>query len=43
VTRYAEGDYTHARIYLQRFLDVYVQDDQRTQRAMRMIDEMTER
>lgn len=43
VTRYAEGDYTHARIYLQRFLDVYVQDDQRSQRAMRMIDEMTER
>jgi hypothetical protein len=43
VTRYAEGDYTHARIYLQRFLDVYVQDDQRTHRAMRMIDEMTER
>jgi hypothetical protein len=43
VTRYSEGDYTHARIYLQRFLDVYVQDDQRTQRAMRMIDEMTER
>lgn len=43
VTRYTEGDYTHARIYLQRFLDVYVQDDQRSQRAMRMIDEMTER
>ena len=43
VTRYAEGDYTHARIYLQRFLDVYVQNDQRTQRALRMIDDMTER
>ncbi len=43
VTRYSGGDYTYARIYLQRFLDVYVQDDQRTQRAMRMIDEMTER
>jgi hypothetical protein len=43
VTRYSEGDYTHARIFLRRFLDVYVQQDQRTQRALRMIDEMTER
>jgi hypothetical protein len=43
VTRYADGDYTHARIYLNRFLSVYVQKDQRADRARRMIQEMAEK
>lgn len=42
VTRYAAGDYTHARLYLARFLEVYIQSDHRTARARRMIDEMAE-
>lgn len=42
VTRYSAGDYAHARIYLARFLEVYVQNDHRTDRARRMVDEMAE-
>jgi len=42
-TRFAVGDYTHARAYLERFLEVYAPDDQRTQRAERMMAQMTER
>lgn len=42
-TRFAIGDYPHARTYLQRFLEVYAPDDQRTQRAQRMMEEMTEK
>lgn len=43
VTRYAEGDYTHARIYLNRFLAVYAQRDDRSDRARRMVQEMAEK
>jgi hypothetical protein len=42
-TRFAVGDYTHARAYLERFLEVYAPDDQRTQRAQRMMAQITER
>jgi len=42
-TRFAIGDYMHARAYLERFLEIYVPDDQRTQRAQRMMAQMTEK
>lgn len=43
VTRYSQGDYTHARIYLSRFLELYVQHDDRADRARRMVQEMAEK
>ncbi|MGD8320411.1 MAG: tetratricopeptide repeat protein [Gemmatimonadota bacterium] len=43
VTRYAAGDYTTARAYFERFLEVYPEEDARADSARRMMGSVAER